>query len=94
MKQYFEIQPLDEDFESYKRNVHRLIGNKIYLKPINNKMKNDVILMLKKYFRYLPYLNIKCDEENNPPEILNNNNLVARIMFEDVSGIKYFDYIW
>ncbi len=94
MKQYFDIGNKDDDFESYKRNIHRLIGNKIHLKPIDNKMRMDVIYMLKYHFRYLVDLNIKCDEENNPPEIVNDNSLVARVMFRDISGIKYFDYKW
>ena len=45
MKQYFDIGNKDDDFESYKRNIHQLIGNKIYLKPIDNKMRMGVLFI-------------------------------------------------
>lgn len=45
--------------------------------------------ILERLCRELPGAGVKCDEENNPPEIIDQNVLVARISWIQDGGLMH-----
>jgi hypothetical protein len=77
----------DKIHETYKELKQELNGS------FNDALTREYVkVLLAEKLNDLKITEIKCDEENNPPDVIDNNNINARVWFSDGIYLKYIDF--
>jgi len=74
-------------------NAYKKVSEIVSLEQCNTETMNKIKSLME---TYLPMYRIKCDEENNPPEVIYSGHIRARVMMDTfLSGsYNYVDVIF
>lgn len=74
---------------NYVQDVYDEVVDVVMFDLISPELRDKIKGMMKEK---LPYYEIKCDEENNPPEVVDNSNVWVRVT--DPATKNYIDLVF